>query len=125
MPETYLSKGVKRTDMKFIVRSHNTLSVFIGFLILLISITLVIQFTRVPDSTNPSQNIDLGNPFLVEHYQINTGKPETANNSIFLSFTGKGMINSTVNITAKGNATEIFRNNDTSCLQRKSKVCYR
>jgi hypothetical protein len=98
MLETYLSKGIKRTDMKFELGSKNTLSLFIGFLILLPSITMVIQFTQAFDRANPSQNIDLGNPFLVEHYQINTGKPETTNNSILLNFTGKGIINSAVNI---------------------------
>src|SRR4051794_24982775 len=111
MLQTYLSKGIKRTVMKFGLKSNNTLSLFIGFLILLPSIATVTQFTRALDSTNLSQNIDLGNPFLVEHYQINSGKPETTNNSIFLNFAGKGIINGTVNITAEGNATEIFRNN--------------
>jgi hypothetical protein len=121
MLETYLSKGIKRTDMKFGLGSKNTLSLFIGFLILLPSITMVIQFTQAFDRTNPSQNIDLGNPFLVEHYQINTGKPETTNNSILLNFTGKGIINSAVNITAEGNAIEIFRNHDTSYIHGKAK----
>ncbi len=101
--------------------SNNALSLFIGFLIFFSSIATVTQFSQGLDSTNPSQNIDLGKPFLVEHYQISTGKPETTNNSIFLNFTGKGIINSTMNITAKGNATEIFRNNDTSFIHGKAK----
>jgi len=63
----------------------------------------------------------LGKPFLVEHYQINSGKPKTTNNSILLSFTGKGIIDGTVNITAEGNAPEIFRNNDTSYIHGKAK----
>ena len=108
--------------MKLGLESKNTLSLFIGFLILLPSITTVIQFTRALDNTNPSQNINLGKPFLVEHYQINTGKPENTNNSIFIAFTGKGIINSTVNITAEGNATETFRNNDTSYIHGKAKL---
>ncbi|MGN6348046.1 MAG: hypothetical protein ACTHME_10135 [Candidatus Nitrosocosmicus sp.] len=125
IPQTYLSKGIKRGDMKFRLDDDdddkNILSLSIGFLILLASIATVTQFSKSLVSTNPSQNIDLGKPFLVEHYQINTGKPETTNNSIFLNFTGKGIINSTVNITADGNATEIFRNNDTSYIQGKAK----
>ena len=92
----------------------------IGFLILY-SIITIIQYTMALDSANTSQNMELGKPFLVEHYQIKTGKPETTNNSIFLSFTGKGIINDTVNINAEGNATETFRNNDTSYIQGKAK----
>jgi hypothetical protein len=94
---------------------------FICFLIIFPFGAIVTQYIHALGSTNPSQNLDLGKPFLVEHYQISTGKPETTNNSIFLSFTGKGTINGTVIITAKGNATEIFRNNDTSYIQGKAK----
>ena len=90
-------------------------------MILLPSIVTVTHYTKALDNTKTSQNIDLGKPFLVEQYQINTGKPETTNNNIFLNFTGKGIINSTVNITAEGNATETFRNNDTSYIQGKAK----
>jgi hypothetical protein len=92
----------------------------IGFLILY-SVVTITQYTLAFDSANTSQNMELGKPFLIEHYQINTGKPETTNNSIFLSFTGKGIINDTVNINAEGNATETFRNNDTSYIQGKAK----
>ena len=103
--------------MKSELGSKNiTLSLFIGFLIFFPSIATVTQYIHALDSTNPSQNLDLGKPFLVEHYQISTEKPETINKSIFLNFTGKGTINGTVIITAKGNATEIFRNNDTSYI---------
>lgn len=109
--------------MKSELGSKNiTLSLFIGFLIFFPSIATVTQYIHALDSTNPSQNLDLGKPFLVEHYQISTEKPETINKSIFLNFTGKGTINGTVIITAKGNATEIFRNNDTSYIQGKAKL---
>ena len=107
--------------MKLGFESKNTLSLLIGFLILLPSIVTVTHYTKALDNTKTSQNIDLGKPFLVEQYQIITGKPETTNNNIFLNFTGKGIINSTMNITAEGNATETFRNNDTSYIQGKAK----
>jgi hypothetical protein len=107
--------------MKLGLESNNTLSLFIGFLIFLPSIDTITQYTKALDSNNPSQNMDLGKPFLVEHYQISSGKPETTNNSIFLKFTGNGIINGTVNVTAEGNATEIFRNNDTSYIHGKAK----
>ena len=107
--------------MKLGFESKNTLSLLIGFLILPPSIVTVTHYTKALDNTKTSQNIDLGKPFLVEQYQIITGKPETTNNNIFLNFTGKGIINSTMNITAEGNATETFRNNDTSYIQGKAK----
>jgi hypothetical protein len=107
--------------LKFVIKINYNLSLIIGFLILF-SIATVTQYTLALDSTNTSQNIELGKPFLVEQYQISTGKPETTNNSIFLSFTGKGIINDTANITAVGNATETFRNNDTSYIQGKAKI---
>ena len=65
--------------------------------------------------------MNLGNPFLVEHYETTAGKPETTDNSITASFPGEGLINGTVNTTASGNGTETFRNNDTSYIQGKSK----
>jgi hypothetical protein len=106
--------------LKFGLNKHS-LSLFIGFLILS-SITTVIQYTPAVYGTNPSQNIELGNPFLIEHYQTEPWKPETStNNNISSSFTGKGIINGTVNITAEGNATETFRNNDTSHIQGNAK----
>ena len=49
------------------------------------------------------------------------GKPNTTDNSITASFTGEGLINGTLNITAAGNGTETFRNNDTFYIQGKSK----
>ncbi len=107
MTQTYLSKGIKRTDMIFGLKSNNnTLSLFIGFLILFLSIATITQYILAIDSTKPSQNINLGNPFLVEHYKINTGKPETTNNSIFLSFTGNGIINGKVKMPADENTTK-------------------
>jgi hypothetical protein len=106
--------------LKFNIKRNYNLSLIIGFLILY-SIVTITQYILALDSANTSQNMELGRPFLVEHYQINTGKPETTNNSIFLSFTGKGIINDTVNINAEGNATETFRNNYTSYIQGKAK----
>jgi hypothetical protein len=122
MPKTYLFKVIKGTGMKFGIISNNSLSsLSIGFLILIPSIATVTQFTHALDSTSPSKNIDLGKPFLVENYQIKSGKPDTTNNSIFLNFAGRGIFNGILNITAEGNATETFRNNDTSYVHGKAK----
>ena len=105
MPRIYYSKGIKSIDLKFGIKINYNLSLINGFLILY-SIVTVTRYILAIDSANTSQNMEMGKPFLVEHYQINIGKPETTNNSIFLSFTGKGIINDTGNITAEGNATE-------------------
>jgi hypothetical protein len=68
-----------------------------------------------------SDAIDLGDPFFVEHYQTVVEKPGTTNRSITDSFTGKGILNGTVAISIEGNATETFRNNETSYIQGTAK----
>jgi hypothetical protein len=65
-----------------------------------------------------SDAIDLGNPFFVERYQTVVEKPGTTTNmSLTDSFTGKGLLNGTLAISIEGNATETFRNNETSYIQ--------
>ena len=71
--------------------------------------------------SSDSDAIDLGNPFFVEHYQTVVEKPETTNRSITDSFTGKGVLNGTLAISIEGNATETFRNNETSYIQGTAK----
>jgi len=109
--------------MKFRIKNTNTFTLIIGF-VLLSSMAAVTQYTQALDNgldnTNFSQDVYLGAPFQVQHYQTEPGKPEITNNSIFSSFTGEGIINGTVNITAEGNSTETFRNNDTSYIQGKA-----
>jgi len=63
----------------------------------------------------------LGKPFLVEHYETTPEEPATANSSISADFTGEGIINDTINITAQGDGSETFRKNDISYIQGKSK----
>ena len=41
---------------------------------MLSSIPAITQYTRAVDSTKPSESMDLGNPFLVEHYRERQGK---------------------------------------------------
>ena len=71
--------------------------------------------------SSDSDAIDLGNPFFVEQYQTVVEKPGTTNRSITESFTGKGVLNETLAISIEGNATETFRNNDTSYIQGTAK----
>lgn len=65
--------------------------------------------------------IDLGDPFFVEHYQTVVEKPGATNMSITESFTGNGVLNGTLAISIEGNATETFRDNETSYIQGTSK----
>ena len=80
--------------MKFRIKTTNTFTLIIGFL-LLSSMVTVVQYTQALDNTNLSQDLDLGVPFHVQHYQTEPGKPGIANNTIFSSFTGEGIINGT------------------------------
>jgi len=96
------------------------LTLIVG-LVTLSSLGTISHYTQALDNTNPSQVVNLGKPFLVQHYETTPEEPETANSSISTDFTGEGIINDTVNITAQGNGSETFRNNDTSYIQGKSK----
>jgi hypothetical protein len=71
--------------------------------------------------SSDSDAIDLGNPFFVEQYQTVVEKPGTTNISLTDSFTGKGVLNGTLAISIEGNATETFRNNETSYIQGTAK----
>ena len=73
------------------------------------------------DKYNESEAIVLGNPFYIEHYQDVVQKPELSNGNSMGTFTGKGIINETLNINAKGNSTDIFRNNETVYSQGNAK----
>ena len=78
--------------------------------------------TNTTQSSESDSTIDLGNPFFVEHYQTVVEKPETTTNmSLTESFTGNGVLNGTLAISIEGNATETFRNNETSYIQGTSK----
>ncbi|MGA8916425.1 MAG: hypothetical protein WB474_10575 [Nitrososphaeraceae archaeon] len=68
-----------------------------------------------------SEAIVLGNPFYIEHYQDVVRKPELSNGNSIGTFTGKGIINGTLDINAEGNSTDIFRNNETVYSQGNTK----
>jgi hypothetical protein len=98
------------------------LALVFGFVILS-SITTFVDGTFATNNTNSSDSdaIDLGNPFFVEQYQTDAVKPGTTNTSLTESFTGKGVLNGTLAISIEGNATETFRNNETSYIQGTTK----
>jgi hypothetical protein len=96
-----------------------------GFVMLSSSVTPFVYGTLAINNnstkSSDSEAIDLGNPFFVEHYQTVVEKPGTTNKSITDSFTGKGVLNGTLAISIEGNATETFRNNETSYIQGTAK----
>jgi hypothetical protein len=98
------------------------LALVFGFVILS-SITTFVDGTFATNNANSSDSdaIDLGNPFFVEQYQTDAVKPGTTNTSLTESFTGKGVLNGTLAISIEGNATETFRNNETSYIQGTTK----
>ena len=107
-------------NMKYLYAFNNVSSLVLG-LVIVSTIFMSTQFTQALHSTDMSKNNDLGNPFFVEHYQTDLGKLNMTDNNASESFSGKGIINGTIDITADVNATETFRDNDTSYLQGNAK----
>ena len=107
-------------NMKYQYTFKNVSLLLLGFVIVS-TIFMGTQYAHALDNTDLSKNNDLGNPFFVEHYQTELGKLNMTNNNASESFSGKGIINSTVDITADVNVTETFRDNDTSYLQGNTK----
>jgi hypothetical protein len=101
------------------------LALVFGFVMLSSSVTPFVYGTFAINNNNSkssdSDAIDLGNPFFVEQYQTVVEKPGKTNTSLTDSFTGKGVLNGTLAISIEGNATETFRNNETSYIQGTAK----
>ena len=99
--------------------------VFVSTLTVILSHTYVNQEGRATSSpTNSSsltEAVQLGAPFYVQHYRANLGKPEPSNESIAGNFTGQGILNGNLNISANVNFTRTFRDNDTAFLQGDTK----
>lgn len=73
-------------------------------------------------STNATSAADIakvgevGNPFYEEHYMATLGVPEISNQSFTGNFTGKGILNGNLNVSAEVNFIRTFRDNDTTFL---------
>ena len=115
--------------MKFEIRNI-VLALVLGFVTLSSIITFSggtfatsnnINNNNSTTSSTDYEAIDLGDPFFVEHYQTDVEKPGATNMSITDNFAGNGLINETLPISVQGNATETFRNNETSYIQGTSK----
>jgi hypothetical protein len=106
------------------IENRNIVLALVFVFVMLSSVTTFVDGTisSINTESSDSEAIDLGNPFFVEHYQTVVEKPETTTNmSLTESFTGKGVLNGTLAVSIEGNATEIFRNNETSYIQGTSK----
>jgi len=55
----------------------------------------------------------IGNPFYEEHYEAKLGKPEMFK-SFTGNFTGHGILNGNLNVSAEVNFVQTFRDNDTA-----------
>ncbi len=65
---------------------------------------------------------DLGNPFYEQHYEATLGKPELLNQSLTGNFTGEGILNRALNVSAEVNFERTFRDNDTGFLQGNAQL---
>lgn len=81
------------------------------------------SFFDVNASTNDTSAVsiakagDLGNTFYEQHYEGTLGKPELLNQSFSGNFTGEGILNGNLNVSAEVNFERTFRDNDTAFLQ--------
>jgi hypothetical protein len=77
--------------------------------------------SRATSSNIPSDDLTgivrLGAPFYEEHYRTELGMPETSNKSFTGNFTGEGILNGNLSVSAEGNATGTLRDIDTLFLQ--------
>jgi hypothetical protein len=106
-------------------RFNDLIEVFV-----LISVgTMMLSFTSVTNdgiatsrtlsSSNVTETVQLGPPFYEEHYKANLGKPETLKSSG--NFTGEGILNGNLTVSAEVNYTRTFRDNDTAFVQGNTK----
>jgi uncharacterized protein YqkB len=66
-----------------------------------------------------AETVDLGSPFYIQHYQSAVEKPQSENEPG--NFTGEGILNGSLSVSAIGNSTETLRNNDTVYIQGNSR----
>ena len=68
-----------------------------------------------------ASTVDLDSPFYIQHYQSAVEKPQSEDEPG--NFTGEGILNGSLSVSAIGNSTETLRNND-SLYPREYKVLY-
>lgn len=103
----------------------NTLDARYSDFIVFLSATALLSFTNlthdgIATSSNIPSNdvtgIQLGAPFYEEHYSVELGMPKTSNRSFTGNFTGEGILNGDLSVSAEGNVTGTLRDNDTVFL---------
>ena len=103
----------------------------IKVLVLVSTVTVTLSLTydtdegRAITSTNNSsltEAVQLGAPFYVQHYKANLVRPEPSNEIVSGNFTGQGILNGNLNVSAEVNFTRTFRDNDTAFLQGDTKL---
>jgi hypothetical protein len=105
----------------------NTLNArYSDFIVFLSAVATVLSFTNLTHdgsatSSNISSNdvtgiVQLGAPFYEEHYSAELGMPKTSNKSFTGNFTGEGILNRNLSVSAEGNVTGTLRDNDTVFL---------
>jgi hypothetical protein len=103
-----------------------TFLVFLSTVTVIPSLTYVTHEGRASSSTNDSssltETVQLGAPFYVQNYKANLSKPQPSNESIAGNFTGQGILNGNLSISAEVNFTRTFRDNDTAFLQGDTKL---
>jgi hypothetical protein len=99
--------------------------VLVSAVTVILSLTYVTHEGRAITSTNNSsltEAVQLGAPFYVQHYKANLVRPEPSNESVSGNFTGQGILNGNLNVSAEVNFTRTFRDNDTAFLQGDTKL---
>ena len=99
--------------------------VLVSTVAVILSLTYVTHEGRAITNANNSsltEAVQLGTPFYVQHYKANLVRPEPSNESVSGNFTGQGILNGNLNVSAEVNFTRTFRDNDTAYLQGDTKL---
>jgi hypothetical protein len=100
--------------------------VFVSTVTVILSLTYVTYEGRaissINNSTSLTEAVRLEAPFYVQHYKANLVRPEPSNESVSGNFTGQGILNGNLNVSAEVNFTRTFRDNDTAFLQGDTKL---
>jgi hypothetical protein len=99
--------------------------ILVSAVIVTLSLTYVTHEGRaITNANNASltEGVQLGTPFYVQHYKANLVRPEPSNESVSGNFTGQGILNGNLNVSAEVNFTRTFRDNDTAFLQGDTKL---
>jgi hypothetical protein len=103
----------------------------IKVLVLVSTVTVILSLTydthegraiASPNNSSLTEAVQLGAPFYVQHYKANLVRPEPSNESVSGNFTGQGILNENLNVSAEVNFTRTFRDNDTAFLQGDTKL---